>query len=839
MKASDNDALSLFDGNFAPIQQPSSPPPHGQHVMLVITKGEAGGAQSHVLALCEALCHQFRFTVVIGGPVESVLGQQLRALGITVFPMPELLESLLPWRLLPAIQRLQTLIQQLRPGVVHAHSSIAGVVARVAAHQAPCPVVYTVHGFGFKPQVPWLRRHVAHLAERVLARWTTQLICVSGFERELAYRLPIDPRRVHVIRNGLPRLPQTLSALSPAAEPTLPAHLPRLIMVARMKAPKRHDLLLRALASVRDILGQEMPVTLAGSGPLLAAHQALAKQLDLHLVTWAGDVDTVSELLHQHDVFVLLSDHEGMPITILEAMRAGLPVVASDLPGIREQLRHNQEGLLCAATAEDVAHQLLRFVREPHLAKNLGRAAQRHFENHFSINGMAREVQQLYLQCIDNTAPTPSPRPADHAVLMSAQARRRDALLGWSLWGTWLLLPSLMLAQMFQDTGLVTYQFAQTIWWCVIPYAIASHLLMRNAQLPSAERGAMLWASTLAPFMLTPLGFALLQQPYSRAAVAWSYVVTTLWLWWGYRYFVKHKTLRLLYLDTEVPHLLAQCLTPQPLDDRQIQLSHWDAANPLSLPPCDGVILDSNVPSNDDRIRLLGQLKMQHHRLYGVETVAELLSGRTVLPTQHDTLWEIDNDPAYDRIKRLLDVSVVLLTSPLWLTFAALVALAVRYDSPGPAFYKQERVGRNGRVFKLWKFRSMVHERQDSGVHFAQADDPRVTRFGKFIRRTRLDELPQLWNVLRGDMSLIGPRPEQAPFVREFATTIPCYPYRHLVRPGLTGWAQVQQGYADSTDATRIKLSYDLYYVTHYSLALDLLIAFKTIKTVCTGFGAR
>jgi lipopolysaccharide/colanic/teichoic acid biosynthesis glycosyltransferase len=107
------------------------------------------------------------------------------------------------------------------------------------------------------------------------------------------------------------------------------------------------------------------------------------------------------------------------------------------------------------------------------------------------------------------------------------------------------------------------------------------------------------------------------------------------------------------------------------------------------------------------------------------------------------------------------------------------------------------------------------------------------------LRRSRLDELPQLWNVLLGEMSLIGPRPEQVPFVREFASTIPSYPYRHLVRPGLTGWAQVQQGYADSVDSTRIKLSYDLYYVAHYSLALDLLIAAKTSKIVWTGFGAR
>jgi len=110
---------------------------------------------------------------------------------------------------------------------------------------------------------------------------------------------------------------------------------------------------------------------------------------------------------------------------------------------------------------------------------------------------------------------------------------------------------------------------------------------------------------------------------------------------------------------------------------------------------------------------------------------------------------------------------------------------------------------------------------------------------GAFLRKSRLDELPQLWNVLRGQMSLIGPRPEQAAFVRQFAQDIPSYPYRHLVRPGITGWAQVQQGYAAGHDETAVKLSYDLYYVTHYSLAMDLLILAKTLRTVLSGRGAR
>ena len=830
--------------------------------MVVITKGEAGGAQSHVLALCESLRNDFHFTVVIGGP-PSVLAQQLTALGITVCPLPQMVESLLPWRLWPAVQGLVALIEAHPPDLIHTHSAIAGLTARLASQRTERPVVYTVHGFGFKPQVPWLRRQLASLAERAMAGWTTQMICVSEHERELAYQLRIHHERVHVIPNGIAARTSmaqpvshettlsegegdaaegaTASAASAALVASVAApsasgsKVPRIIMVARMKSPKRHDLLLQALAKVRDEVGFELPLTLAGDGPDRKQHEALSDQLQLEQVQWLGDVHNVPELLQAHDIFVLLSDHEGMPITVLEAMRAGVAILASDLPGIREQIIHNQEGLLCANTEEAIVQQLLRLVQEPYLRKRLGRAAQEHFQNTFTVDHMARQVQAVYQQCLADDASTSRPS----AALASATVRRRDTLLNWTLWGTWLLLPSMLLAQTLEQANLMTYQFGDTVWWCAIPYAVASWLLMRNAHLPVAERSGVLWVSTLAPFLFTPLGFALLQQPYSRAAVVWCYAITTLWLWWGYRRLVKHRTLRLAYFDTDVPQQLHACMAPQTLNAQHIALLKWDLAATTPLPACDGVVLDRHIPSSEARTRLLGQLKMQHLRLYSVQSVAELLSGRKMLPTLEDNLWEIDNDPTYDRFKRFTDVALVLLLSPVWVPLSALVAAAVLYDSPGPAFFGQSRVGRDGQLFKLWKFRSMVHGLQAPGVHFAQAEDPRITRVGRFLRRTRLDELPQLWNVLRGHMSLIGPRPEQAGFVREFAASIPSYPYRHLVRPGLTGWAQVQQGYADSADSTRLKLSYDLYYVAHYSLALDLLIAVKTIKTVFTGFGAR
>jgi sugar transferase (PEP-CTERM system associated) len=179
---------------------------------------------------------------------------------------------------------------------------------------------------------------------------------------------------------------------------------------------------------------------------------------------------------------------------------------------------------------------------------------------------------------------------------------------------------------------------------------------------------------------------------------------------------------------------------------------------------------------------------------------------------------------------------ILLLFSPALL----LVMIAIRLDSKGPIFFRQERVGQNGRSFTLWKFRSMyVNAERDSGpVWSAGAADKRVTRVGKFMRRTRLDELPQLFNVLAGDMSMVGPRPERPHFVQQLAETIPFYQLRHVVKPGLTGWAQINYGYANSFEHTVEKLQYDLFYIKNMSCILDAMILFETIKTVLVRKGS-
>ncbi|HEX6864926.1 MAG TPA: TIGR03013 family XrtA/PEP-CTERM system glycosyltransferase [Thermoanaerobaculia bacterium] len=189
--------------------------------------------------------------------------------------------------------------------------------------------------------------------------------------------------------------------------------------------------------------------------------------------------------------------------------------------------------------------------------------------------------------------------------------------------------------------------------------------------------------------------------------------------------------------------------------------------------------------------------------------------------------------------KRLLDMAAASVGLILALPFMVLVAIAVKLDSPGPILFRQERVGRGRRPFMVYKFRSMRNDAEKNGPVWATQGDPRVTRVGRFIRKTRLDELPQLWNVLVGDMSLVGPRPERDLFVQQLLEVSPYYGQRLVVRPGLTGWAQIKAPYASSFEESIEKLKYDLYYIKNMSLFLDISILLSTARIVLLGRGAR
>jgi sugar transferase (PEP-CTERM system associated) len=190
-------------------------------------------------------------------------------------------------------------------------------------------------------------------------------------------------------------------------------------------------------------------------------------------------------------------------------------------------------------------------------------------------------------------------------------------------------------------------------------------------------------------------------------------------------------------------------------------------------------------------------------------------------------------------LKRLIDwlasAGGLVLLSP----FLAVVAILIKMDSPGPVIYEQTRVGLRGLPYTLWKFRSMHMTAEENGEQWAVPEDPRITRIGGWLRKWRIDELPQLINVLKGEMSLVGPRPERPAFVQELRNSVPYYDLRHTVRPGITGWAQIRFRYGASVEDSHVKLQYDLYYVKNLSLVLDCRIFLGTIRVVLLGAGAR
>jgi len=189
-------------------------------------------------------------------------------------------------------------------------------------------------------------------------------------------------------------------------------------------------------------------------------------------------------------------------------------------------------------------------------------------------------------------------------------------------------------------------------------------------------------------------------------------------------------------------------------------------------------------------------------------------------------------------LRTALHRGVALVGAIASLPIALLTAVLIKLDSPGPVLYSQERVGKNGRTFRVYKFRSMRTDAEKDGPVWAvKQGDARATRVGRVIRKIRVDEIPQFWNILRGDMNFVGPRPERPHFVRQLAEEIPFYEQRHLIPPGLTGWAQIKYPYGASVEDARQKLQYDLYYIKNQSLVLDAVILFETVKTILFGRG--
>ncbi|MDO0946728.1 exopolysaccharide biosynthesis polyprenyl glycosylphosphotransferase [Chromohalobacter israelensis] len=371
---------------------------------------------------------------------------------------------------------------------------------------------------------------------------------------------------------------------------------------------------------------------------------------------------------------------------------------------------------------------------------------------------------------------------------------------------------------------------ATTLWAVGASFVLTLFILQRMTRFPGTQAAAYVVPLVSAVFAAT---WALLLgvEPVDEHVLWGGYAASLLWFLIGYAAAQRFRRPRFAV----VPLGEARHLT----ETEESRLYRLEVPR-LGAQRIDGIIADLRSDElSQEWVRFLTKCTLHGIPVYQIKQIDESRTGRVKYEHLADTeLVSWLPSPLYSACKRGLDICGAMLLLPLLAPIMLATAWAIRRDSSGPVFFLQWRMGHRGRPFRIYKFRSMYCDMK--GKEFASGeDDPRITPVGKVIRKYRLDELPQLLNVLKGDMSFIGPRPEPVDLSQWYEQDIPLFSYRRVVRPGISGWAQVEQGYAAEVDDMAIKLQYDFYYIKHFSLWLDVLILLRTLKTIGTGFGAR
>ena len=372
----------------------------------------------------------------------------------------------------------------------------------------------------------------------------------------------------------------------------------------------------------------------------------------------------------------------------------------------------------------------------------------------------------------------------------------------------------------------------QTILATAFAYSVVWYCGRRLDTFPRATlQGNIGYIAPLAAIAYASIAVALLlvRSEYSRVQLFGSGALAVVWMAGVAQLRARYLTRHYAVLPTSLLKSMPELPTCRWLDFDDVQ------AGAIRV---DAIVADLSVDLGESQLSALANAAIAGVPVLDRRYILEILTGRTPLggltPNEFGALLP---SRQYLLVRRAIELTLTILALPLLVSILGLVAIAVRLDSPGPVFFLQTRVGRRGRAFRMVKFRTMFHGAH--GPSFTQAGDSRVTRAGYLLRRCRLDELPQLFNVLRGDMSWVGPRPEAATLDQQYVREIPHFALRGIVRPGVTGWAQINQGYAHDHDEMRSKLEYDLFYLKHCSLWLDVVIVLRTFAVVFGGTGAR
>jgi lipopolysaccharide/colanic/teichoic acid biosynthesis glycosyltransferase len=395
------------------------------------------------------------------------------------------------------------------------------------------------------------------------------------------------------------------------------------------------------------------------------------------------------------------------------------------------------------------------------------------------------------------------------------------ALIPWSLRGS--ILPGTLL-EAASVNGLSGNFIAITI---------AMWMRLSIETYPGIRRAYVILPSATTGHGMVLVWFVATRFPYDRVSLGLGFLLHVLWLY-------------LLYINAERGLVRRIAVVPFGAIERinRIPGVDWFRLKRPRLTDargCDAIVADFTADMPDEWEGFLADAALAGRIVYQVKQLAESLTGRVELEhLSENSFGSLVPARGYFHLKGLIDFIFALMLLPIVLPLMSIIAIAIRLDSKGPVLFRQERVGHAGSNIIVYKFRTM-HELDRGNKHRGEllVDEDRITRVGRFLRRHRLDELPQIFNILKWQMSWIGPRPEAELLSVWYADEIPFYRYRHVVKPGISGWAQVNQGHVAGVDDVYVKLQYDFYYVKYFSPWLDLLIFLRTIKTMLTGFGSR
>lgn len=418
--------------------------------------------------------------------------------------------------------------------------------------------------------------------------------------------------------------------------------------------------------------------------------------------------------------------------------------------------------------------------------------------------------------------------------LADALFRIRYQLIGAILFG---VVTPIILRGQFERLPDQIASYDNSLFGTLCAVLIGYMVFRKVTVLPGSNAFTSITPAFISSYAIIIAIFFILRLEYSRAQFFASFLLTTGWFLALSYYVARFREANLGLVSSQT----LQELSSLP-GVSWVKFSTPEAASRQRHLPLVVNLRDPELSPEWERY--IAEEAIAGRVIYNTKQIVESLAGRVRIEhLSENSFGHLAPDSIYAPAKRYLDAISAAVGLVAFSPLFVLMAIWIKLDSPGPVIFRQKRMGYRGQMFTMYKFRSMTVREANSGddrnLDMTKNEDQRVTRSGRFIRKTRIDELPQLWNILIGEMSWIGPRPETLSLSSWYEEEIPFYRYRHIVRPGITGWAQVKQGHVTSVDDVRRKLEYDFYYVKHFSVWTDVFITIQTIRVMFTGHGAK